>query len=319
MAKDYSCICGVEIEDLSRYFGEHIENLESSDELKRYGSLHDEILAWYDGYSWDGKTRVINPFSLLSFLTRKEFFAFWYSSGSPKFLMDLIKRRPEGYAGLENPEIGEWALDTFDIDSIEAGLLLFQTGYLTVKEKPEAMGSPVYHLGMPNHEVREAFNLHILAAFTESETHSAAAAYRRMKESLQTGDLQGLLEVLRGHFAKIPYILHISREAYYHSIFLSVMILLGFKAEAEVMVAGGRIDATLDLTDKAYVMEFKYIDCPEDTGEEEKQKLYNKALDVGMKQIEDKGYAKKYAGSGKTVYKAAFAFLGRSDIEMRVW
>jgi len=262
---------------------------------------------------------VINPFSLLSFFEQERFSAFWYSSGSPKFLIDLIKRRPEGYAGLENPEIGEWELDTFDIDSIEAGPLLFQTGYLTVKEKPITMGSPAYRLGVPNREVREAFNLHILAEFAESEAQSAETAYRRMKGSLQTGDLQGLLEALRGQFARIPYILHISREAYYHSIFLSIVTLLGFKAEAEVMVAGGRIDAALELDDKAYVVEFKYVGCPEGAGEDEKRELSGKALDEGMKQIEEKGYAKKYDGSGKTVYRAAFAFLGRSDIEMRVW
>ena len=75
-------------------------------------------------------------------------------------------------------------------------------------------------------------------------------------------------------------------------------------------------DAALELEDKAYVIEMKYKDCPPDASKEEKQRLFDEALAEGMAQISDKGYAKKYEGSGKTVYSAAFAFLGRDDIEM---
>ena len=95
------------------------------------------------------------------------------------------------------------------------------------------------------------------------------------------------------------------------------MNLLGFDIHAEVSVSGGRIDATLELPDMAYIMEFKYENCDLDTAPEEKQKLFEKALDEGMEQIKDRGYADKYAGSGKTVHLAALAFLGRDEIEMR--
>jgi hypothetical protein len=96
------------------------------------------------------------------------------------------------------------------------------------------------------------------------------------------------------------------------------MNALGLYMDAEVSVSGGRIDAVLEYADKAYVMEFKYESCKPDVDPEQKQKLFEKALDEGMKQIKDKGYADKYAGSGKTVYHAAFAFLGRDEIEMRL-
>ena len=91
LTKKYSNICGIAVDDLAEYFGEHIENLATLNSFKRYSNIHDEILAWYDGYSWDGETRVINPFSLLSFFEQERFSSFWYASGTPKFLMDLIK------------------------------------------------------------------------------------------------------------------------------------------------------------------------------------------------------------------------------------
>ena len=314
----YADICGIAIEDLNEYFCEHIEQLASRGKFGDYNRIHDRILDWYDGYSWNGETRVINPYSLLSFFMQERFTGFWYASGTPKFLLDLIKNRQEGYTSFNNLEIGEWSLDTFDIHNMEVESLLFQTGYLTVKELLSEQEPPVYILEIPNFEVRIAFNLHILAEFTERGSRFAETAYRRIRESLKTGDLHSMLETLKGLFASIPYQLHIGKEAYYHSIFYAIMNLLGFDLDAEVSVSGGRVDGILELEDKVYVMEFKYIDCPYDADPETKQNLFDTALAQGMTQIENRGYYKKFAGSGKALYQAAFAFLGRDDIKLKL-
>ena len=168
LAEEYANICGITKNDLYECFGEHIESMAALSRFKRYGDLKEEILYWYDGYSWDGETRVINPFSLLSFFSRKRFSSFWYSSGTPKFLLDMIKIRPAGYTDLNNLKMGEWSLDTFDIQKMEVEPLLFQTGYLTVKEIVPDSTPDEYILSVPNYEVRMAFNLHVLAEFTES-------------------------------------------------------------------------------------------------------------------------------------------------------
>ena len=316
LTEDYANICGITVADLSIYFSEHIDNLACQNKFKCYSNLHDEILSWYDGYSWDGCTRVINPFSLLSFFTQKRFASFWYASGTPKFLIDLIKKRPQGYADLNNFEISEWSLDTFDIQKMSAAPLLFQTGYLTIKEILDESAPPIYLLDLPNFEVRMAFNMHILAEFTETEGAFAETSYRRIKDALASGDLYGMLNTMKALFASIPYQLHIGQEYYYHSIFYAMMNLLGFDIDAEVPVSGGRVDAVLELDDKVYVIEFKYLNCPPDAASALKQKLFEKALPEGMKQIKERGYYKKFLGSGKTVYLAAFAFLGRDDIEL---
>ena len=314
----YASICGVQTGDLSRYFSEHIEDISASGHLSANGDVSARILDWYDGYSWDGKTRVINPYSILSFFTRKEFANFWYASGTPKFLMDLIKKDPVIYTSLKNFRMTEVMLDSSDIEEIDAELLLFQTGYLTVRDKTTIDDEPVYTLDMPNNEVRRAFDLHVLTALSDKGQPRVKQAQIDIGEALRNGDLHRMLELLKGLFASIPYQLHIDREAYYHSIFYAVMSVLGFDMEAEVSTSKGRIDAVLELADKAYVMEFKYEHCDKDAPPEEKRNLFDKALGDGMKQIKDRGYADKFAGSGKDVILAAFAFLGSDDIEMKI-
>jgi len=318
MTKKYSNICGIAVEDLDNYFSDHIRHLEQSCNPERYGNIHDTILAWYDGYSWDGRTRVINPFSLLSFFMQQRFSSFWYSSGTPTFLIKLIKDKPSSFLALEKIEISERTLDTFDIRKMSIAPLLFQTGYLTIDKTSFRGDSESYLLKTPNLEVTEAFHLNIVAELTENDEDVAETAYWRIKESLRTGDLQDVPGILKALFASIPYQLHVDREAYYHSIFLAILIILGFNTDAEVSTAKGRIDAVLELDDKVYILEFKYKGCEPDTSQAEKQKLFEKALEEGMMQIKDRGYARKYAQSGKNIYLAAFAFLGRDDIEMRV-
>jgi len=316
--RKYSNICGISAEQLEEYFADHMEHLSSLAEFGQYENIHDEIITWYDGYSWDGKTRVINPFSLLSFFSQERFECFWYASGTPKFLVELLKKNPRVYTKLSNLKITELMLDTAELSEISAELLMFQTGYLTVKEILPVKGITVYLLHMPNFEVRDAFNLHVLTAFTENSQSFVKSAQIEIDDALLKGDLTKVLAIFKGLFASIPYQLHIGQEAYYHSIFYAVLNLLNFQIDAEVSVSGGRVDAILELVDFIYVFEFKYVDCAPDASSETKQKLFTDALNDGMRQIKDKGYANRYTGGSKTINLVAFAFLGRDEIGMQM-
>ena len=316
MHEDYADICGIPIDSLEEHFGEHIEDLKTVDRFSRYESISDEILAWYDGYSWNGETKLLNPFGLLSFFFARAFKSFWYSTGTPTFLIEMLKNKPESFLELKNYRITEAMMDNFDIKTMEIEPLLFQTGYLTVTEVIYTMDSPVYVVDIPNYEVRIAFNRQVLAAFTSNGDVRTDNMSIRVREALDEGNLEGMLEILRGFFASIPYELHMRAEAYYNSIFYSFMTLLGYDIQTEVSTSRGRVDAILELKDKVYVMEFKYEDCPNDASADEKRKLFDKALAEAMKQIDEKGYADRYRGSGKTIVKAGFAFLGRDEIDM---
>ena len=314
----YSNICGITTDDLDKYFGEYIKRLSSKKSFLSYDNLHSEILAWYDGYSWDGETRVLNPFSLLSFFMQERFAAFWYASGTPRFLLDLIKKKPESYTNYEKIEMTEYMLDSYDIERIEILPLLFQTGYLTIKEIIFSMDEPIYVLDIPNNEVNRAFNMHIISELTENGEVRTGQMRMGINTALQTGDLTKMLDILRSFFASIPYNLHVDREAYYHSIFYALMSALGFDVDVEVSTSKGKVDAVLELADKIYVMEFKYVKCQPEEKPEIKQKLFEEALNSAIDQINAMGYGNKYSGSGKTIYQAAFAFLGRDEIELRI-
>ena len=317
MDEDYANICGIPVDDLEHYFGDRIKMLASHANHKDYPDIHGRILSWYDGYSWNGKTKLINPYGLLSFFQAKRFKSFWYVSGSPKFLIDLIKTKPEAVPKLQNLTISEEEMDAIDIQNMEIRALLFQTGYLTVSKIIEHHDiSPTYLLKIPNLEVRNAFFQQLTAELTKQESIFIKNVYLQIDKALKTGDLQSILSVLKSLFASIPYQLHIDAEAYYHSIFFSIMTALGFKIDAEVSASRGRIDAAIEYEDNVYVFEFKYVACAPDADENEKRRLFDKALKAGMKQIAERGYADKDRGSGKTIYLAAFVFLGRDDVEM---
>ena len=190
MTKAYSCICGIPVDDFDKYFREHTERMSLLDEFDSYESLRDEILAWYDGYSWDGKTRVLNPFGLLSFFMQDRFSSFWYASGTPSFLIDILKEKPATFLALKNLEIRESMLDSFDVRRIGVASLLFQTGYLTVKDVMPEYRPPVYRVDMPNYEVRESLYMNIIAEFTEQDADSSETSYLRSKEALRTGDVK---------------------------------------------------------------------------------------------------------------------------------
>ena len=318
MVKKYSDICGIPISCLDECFGEHIAWLNADDRFKQYDSIALEILRWYDGYSWDGENRVLNPFSLLSFFSYEKFECFWYSSGTPGFLIEILKKKPESFLTLKNLELSERALDTFEIEKMQIEPLLFQSGYLTVKELQPGKGVSVYRVDMPNHEVREAFYLNIISGFTEQSEAQTESMYRSILTALQDGKHQNILILLKSLFSSIPYTLHVDVGAYYHSIFYAVMTLLGFDIDAEVSSSRGRIDAVLELSDKIYIMEFKFIKCPKDASDAEKKKLFDAALSSAMEQINSRGYNDKYMNSRKTIYKTAFAFLGRDEIEMKI-
>jgi hypothetical protein len=319
MLESYADICGIPPDELEKSFGEHIESIAAWQGLENSDRLYDDILKWYDGYSWNGITRLINPFSLLSFIFAKRINSFWYVSGTPTFFIKMLRENPSAYLAMNSLEIDESSFDLMDIDNINTASLFFQTGYLTVDKIKYDPPPPAYKLRMPNLEVREAFNLQVISEFTENDQDITESFFRKIRASLNDGDLQGMLGILKSLFSSIPYQLHVNREAYYHSIFYAVMTVLGFYINAEVSVAGGRIDATLEKDNKVYIIEFKYKECPVDASAETKRNLFDSALDEGMEQIFSRGYAKKFESSGKKIYQAVFAFIGRDDIELRVW
>ncbi len=287
----FSTILGYTQNELIHYFNNRMENL-ANDLNISHKRLLQEIKKWYNGYSWDAENFVYNPFSILNLFTENKISNYWFISGTPSFLIKLIKQNNIPIEDIDNYETGSDIFDSYDIDRIQFQSLLFQTGYLTIKKIKEIdIGVNEYLLSFPNQEVKESLLKYILADFSQS-FESTEIMVNKMARSLLENNPEEFFVILKSLFASIPSNLFIAdKEAYYHSIIYLVLTLLGVRISAEVHTNRGRIDATIESEKNIYIMEFKLGTA-------------KKAL----QQIESKQYHEKYLSSGKSVILIGIGF-----------
>jgi hypothetical protein len=299
LSEDFATICGYTQPELESYFSEHIDEVARYMQSDKPKALED-IRTWYNGYSWDGKTPVYNPFSTLLFFTEKQFDNYWFRTGTPTFLMELLKKRNQIKPVLEAITVSSNAFDSFDPIRIDEISLLFQTGYLTVKQKKLVSGRPQYTLGVPNSEVNESLLTYLFNAYSDYPVGRTDDIKRRMQQQLFKNDSAGLEQSLREMLAYIPYPLHIGKEAYYHSLLLLWLKLLGFDITGEIMTNAGRIDAVWQLPEQVIIAEVKF--------QPEKENI-PKLLDEAIRQIKENRYAERF-NTGQKVSLLGIAFAG---------
>ncbi|MDR1852043.1 MAG: ATP-binding protein [Propionibacteriaceae bacterium] len=311
LVPDYANICGITEPEFDDLFSEHLAAAlaRGNSGEKSMAGLRQKVFDWYDGYSWDGKSSVFNPFSLLSFFQFGVFSPYWYSSGTPSFLMKTLKGRPRVFLDVQDEPISTLDLDSHEIEDAPPASLLFQTGFLTVKNVDYMMTPPVYQVGFPNLEVSTSF----AKSFMLDGLGVPDADNRALKlvKSLMAGDAGALEDALAGLFASIPYNLHQGNEAYYHSLFLAFMQSIGLRVEGEAAVSGGEADGMLDMpTGHSYVIELKYSK----DDEADLDALATKALN----QIKAKGYADRYKGTDRSVHLIGVAASGKGNVKVVV-
>jgi hypothetical protein len=297
LSEDYATICGYTQSELEDYFPEYMNELSRKFSMTR-DTLLKEIRRWYNGYSWDGETPVYNPFSTLLFFAEKQFDNYWFRTGTPSFLIELLKNRNQLKPVLEPFTVDSIAFESFDPLRIDEVPLLFQTGYLTIKQKEFMGGRPRYTLEMPNFEVEEAFLKYLLSAYSDYPVGMTGRLKERMQQQLLDNNAAGLEQSLREMLAYIPYPLHIGKEAYYHSLLLLWLKLLGFDITGEIMTNIGRIDAVLKFPDHIIIAEIKF--------QPEEEKI-SKLLDEALNQIKEKRYYEPFKGQKVSLLGVAFA------------
>jgi len=282
----FSTLLGCTHEELSTYFSYHLDHLS-----RKLGMSKKELLGhmkhWYNGYSWDGRNFLYNPFSILKLFSKNRFGNYWFTTGTPSFLIDHIKNRRLDINRLEREEADESIFDRFDIENLETFSMLFQTGYLTIKEIKMMGIKSKYILSYPNQEVKESFLKHFLASYTSEEAGTVGSKILDLVEAIKNHRLEEFFTIIRSLFAMIPSELFIKdREAYYHTVVFIILKLVGVDMgiDAEVHTNKGRIDAVLETLDMVYVLEFKM-------GTSAK----------ALAQIESMGYHEKYLSSGKKI------------------
>jgi hypothetical protein len=213
-----------------------------------------KIKTWYNGYRFStADLRVYNPFSTLLLFEQREFKPYWFETGTPKFLVDLIKANQYQLENAAGSDVTEAAFATYELENLSMLPLLLQTGYLSINTYDREWAS--YHLDYPNFEVKHSFLSHILRDYTHEET--ADTQLRTLIEALQKGQTEVFFETLQIFFAKIPYDIQLKQEKYYQTIFYTLFMLLGLRIHAEVRTNKGRIDAVIETTVYIYIFEFK--------------------------------------------------------------
>jgi hypothetical protein len=167
LSKPFATLLGYTETELRHYFEPYLAQLADETGMDK-NQLMNDIKEWYNGYSWDGKNFVYNPFSILNFFTEKNFGNFWFASGTPTFLIKYIKNHQSEIKGLENLPVRSFVFDSYDIESMNLAALLFQTGYLTIKQISIENLEQTFHLSYPNREVRDSFLTHLFREYSQN-------------------------------------------------------------------------------------------------------------------------------------------------------
>jgi hypothetical protein len=297
LQKEYASICGYTQEELESNFLEYIDS--AAEYLKMTGEhLLERIRYWYNGYTWDGETAIYNPFSTLKFFREQRFGNYWFRTGTPTFLIDIIQRRNSVDTVLTPIVVGDTVFDGYDPVNIGEVPLLFQTGYLTIKQLELTDGVPRYTLGLPNSEVNNAFLTSLLKAYGKYREDQIDKLHATVKQQITDCDEAGFALTLESMVATVPSNLHIERESYYHSIMLMWMRLIGFEVRGEQPNNIGRSDIVREQPNLAVVAEIKF---------HAKTKI-GTLLKEAIGQIHKKRYYNRYTGK---VLLLGIAFSGK--------
>jgi len=292
--KAYSSLLGYTEEEIISNYSYYLEKIEKEFNIDRKKLLKTMKL-WYDGYSWDGENFVHNPFSILNLLSSKDFKNYWFKSGTPTFLTKIIKERKVDIIKYDNlVNIDDDILDSYEIDNIDLNVLLFQTGYLTIKEKivePENF-SISYNMGYPNREVRESFYKFLASEYTGIDKTTFSDIIKNLKIQLENNNIDDFMSGIIALFANIPHNIFIKdNESYYHTVVYLILQLLGAKIIPEKSTNRGRVDAVV-LTEKyIFIMEFKM-----------------NSVNTALKQIREKKYYQPYLSDKRKVFCVGVAF-----------
>jgi GNAT superfamily N-acetyltransferase len=219
------------------------------------------------------------------------------------FFVNLMKERNDAHFVLEPVLMKQAEYNSFDYRTLETKQLFFQSGYLTIKkaEKDEFGEELVYTLGVPNEEVRQSLMDYLTSSYAAYPVDKTISLRGRMMEALLKGDAAVFEANLKELFSHILYQLHIKREAYYHSMLLLWLNMLGFHVEAEISTSRGRIDAVWMWKERAVIVEVKYAS----------RGALKALLDTAMEQIKEKGYCERYAATHQRLAQLAVAFSGK--------
>jgi len=282
----YSAICGYTEADVDTVFAPELEGLDRQ-----------QIRDWYNGYNWTGEA-VYNPFDLLLLFDKRQFRPYWFETGTPTFLVDVLTERQAWLPELGQLESSADILSTFDVDDMPTEALMFQAGYLTIAETHHRFGEYWYQLRYPNQEVYQSLINSLLRRWTQ-DGQPMMGNKRQLGQLLIGNDFAGMQALFTAFFASIPSDWYRKNpiaqyEGYYASVFYAYFAALGLDITLEDASNHGRLDMAVRFNQQIYLFEFKVVELtPEGQA---------------LQQIKDRGYADKYRAEGLSIHLIGVEF-----------
>lgn len=290
MDKTYAAICGISEEEIRTQMKEDVNWF--ADGLR---ITPEEVLAKlkenYDGYHFTYPSPdIYNPFSLMNAFTDREFKSYWFGSGTPTYLIKMLKK-----FDVAPSEIGEIHADVTSFDAPTETMtnitpLLYQSGYITIKDYDEEL--EIYTLDIPNREVRVGLMKSLLPNYTGSSAQEAITTMAYFSRDIRNGDMDTALRRLQTFLSTVPYCDNTKYEGHYQQMLYVIFSLLGYYVDVEVRTPRGRVDMVLRTNTTLYVMELKL----------------DKDASSAMEQINLKDYPERFVLCGLPIVKVAVSF-----------
>lgn len=286
----YSAICGVMEAELHEYFDASVAELADVNGMTK-DECYDQLKLDYDGYHFDWNTPgIYNPFSLLNTLSSCQFRDYWFETGTPTFLVHQLQKTNYRLDEMTEEKLSADTLNSIDIMDENPLPLLYQSGYLTIKDYDVRFKN--FRLGFPNREVREGFVKYLVPYYTPKNENKSTFSMERFVDEVENGKAENFMQRLDAFFANGDYALMGDKELYFHNAMYVFFTLLGFYVDVERHTTDGRMDMLVQTKDYIYIFELKI----------------DQSAEVALKQIEDKGYARPFATDSRKLFKIGVNF-----------
>ena len=289
----YADICGISEKELLDNFSEDIRDLALAN-----GQTFEQACAQlkedYDGYHFcPDSVGIYNPFSLLNTFAKRRYGSYWFETGTPTYLVELLKKSNYDLEEMSRVETNADILDSIFTDDNPIPVI-YQSGYLTIKDYDREFG--MYTLGFPNREVEDGFMNFLLPYYAGIDRTRSPFEIKQFVRDVRSGDIDGFMERLQSFLADCPYEMARDIELHYQNVLFIVFRLAGLYTQVEYRTSKGRIDLVLQTRDYIYVMEFKLDGSAEEA----------------LKQIEDRQYALPFASDPRRLFKIGVNFSSQT-------
>ena len=303
MDEAYAGICGITKEELLTQMSDDIDRLAEKLSITRENAIQ-QLKDNYNGYHFTYPSPdIFNPYSLLNCFSKEKIGAYWFGSGTPTFLIEMMRKfgtTPMDIGESEMADVSDFDAPTETMESIVP--LLYQSGYVTIKDYDEETN--LYELGIPNKEIRIGLFKSLLPNYLTRSSQRGKVAIAQMSVLIKNGDIDGALELFRTFLATVPYCENTKYEGHFQQLMYVVFALLtDYRILVEQRTSKGRTDITLETQDSIYIMELKF----------------GNTADEALAQINANHYANAFAMNNKKTIKVGIGFDVKDERNITEW